>query len=139
MNGTRLQAVMFLALVATTGCFVRIETGNYSERRGLAEGSTTLFHQRLSEERYGDVLELIHPDVIASQSEGTVSYQLRTRRLDAGSFVSSELQVATCFPTEVRLIYYSRYSSGDTTEFLVWGFKSGKPGLVSWQLWKGHS
>ena len=56
----------------------------------------------------------------------------------SGRYVSSTLVGSSCFPNEVRLVYHSRFESGEFTEMIHWSIPSKTAELVMYKLSPGH-
>lgn len=123
------------ALVLSVSCST--SSGGGALQLRIAENATDLFHQRLTEERFEDIVDS-GDDVFRSVApKELIMAKMRETREQLGELLSSERVGAACVGGEVRLVFHSKYRNYDTTEMFRWRIEGTRGALVQYQVSRG--
>jgi hypothetical protein len=142
LDGLREECLLKLAISAVilascVGCSLR--AGYYDRDRAVAEAALRTLHERLGKGQFDAIYQDSSEALRATVSKETLLAGMRATHETLGEFRGTEIKAATCFPEEVRLICYSDYEKGSTTEMVTWQVRDGIAKLVLFNVSPGRA
>ena len=137
MQNRKTWVLVALASSLAISCTVNVETG-YFATKADGEETVALFHQRFSQQRYGDIYDTAAQVFRASSPRDAIVSRMRADREKYGEFVSAEQKGAFCELLDVELWYHSVYTLAKVTEHFRCHKRGPNAELVAYQAFMGH-
>lgn len=109
----------------------------YYQDRFSAEAAVETLHRLFNEGSYDAIYDLGSSEFRSNVSRDQIVSAVSQTAHEYGRLLTTKQAAASCFPSEVRLVYLSSFEKKQATEVFVWHLRDGKASLTLYSVSPG--
>ena len=127
-------------LLTMSSCSASVTPGYVEEDKKTAEVAIGHFHERFNKQQYQEIYDDAHESFKKGQKkDDAINAMKQTRERFGNSEQVTEkwINVIIGAPIQIRAVYNSKFSKGDTTEMFIFVKERNAVKLVQYQIYPG--